>query len=82
MSSLSVHRAAQEGQTGLVKSLITQDPNIVNSKDAVSPLLSMKHTTANLYAGRTNTAPLGRHDGQLVDTSNHPESSSASRRTR
>ncbi|KAJ9101521.1 hypothetical protein QFC20_005214 [Naganishia adeliensis] len=34
MSSLSVHRAAQEGQTGLVKSLITQDPNIVNSKDA------------------------------------------------
>ncbi|KAI5452291.1 putative ankyrin-repeat protein [Naganishia albida] len=34
MSSFSVHRAAQEGQTGLVKSLITQDPNVVISKDA------------------------------------------------
>ena len=36
MSSLSVHRAAQEGQTGLVKSLLSQDPKLANSKDAVS----------------------------------------------
>ncbi|KAJ9119662.1 hypothetical protein QFC22_003372 [Naganishia vaughanmartiniae] len=33
-SSFSVHRAAQEGQTGLVKSLLSQDPKLVNSKDA------------------------------------------------
>ncbi|UOH83887.1 hypothetical protein LQV05_006625 [Cryptococcus neoformans] len=33
MSSFSVHKAALEGQTGLARSLLNDDPKLINSKD-------------------------------------------------
>ncbi|OCF59723.1 26S proteasome non-ATPase regulatory subunit 10 [Kwoniella mangroviensis CBS 10435] len=49
MSSFSIHKAALEGQPGLIRSLLSEDPKLVNSKDEDGRTpLHWASTTGNL----------------------------------